>query len=87
MLAQRIKKARSAAGMSMKQVAAKLHVPTSTYRDWEYGRKIPADKLPGIAKALSLSIGELMDSKSELGDLKKVENLLLEALRTLRQIL
>jgi len=46
--------------MTLKQMAQAVGVSVSTYRDWEYGRKIPASKVSLISKALSVSTVELL---------------------------
>lgn len=44
----------------MKQVAQKIEVPVSTYRDWEYGRAIQGAPYVKIANVFGISLFELL---------------------------
>lgn len=56
---QRLKKLRLRAAFSQKQVAERAGVSASTYRDWEYGKKIKGEPYADLASALNVSITEL----------------------------
>lgn len=57
----RLRKLRERAGLSVSEVAKKLDVPISTYREWEYGRKIKGERpyVP-LAQLLGVSLAELL---------------------------
>lgn len=57
---KRLQKLREKSGLSMKQVAEKIDVPVSTYRDWEYGRAIRGNPYLKLAQVLNVSLYELM---------------------------
>lgn len=60
-LSERIKTRRCELGLSISQVAKKIGEPTSSYLEWENGRKITGEKIyPKIAAALNLSLSELI---------------------------
>ena len=73
--------------MKMTEVAKLIEVSVSTYRDWEYGRKIPAKYLGKIARALSTSVGTLTDEKriDDLAGKQKAISLLLEVIEILQK--
>lgn len=73
--------------MTIKEIASQVGVPSSTYRDWEYGRKISADKLENLANAFEISVSELMNGdKDDRKDLKRAIQLVEEVLYILRKI-
>lgn len=73
--------------MTIKEIATQVGVPSSTYRDWEYGRKISAEKLQNLANAFEVSVSELMNGdKDDRKELKKAIQLVEEALHILRKI-
>lgn len=86
-IARKIRSFRQDRRMTIKEIAARIGVPPSTYRDWEYGRKINADKLQKLADAFEVSMAELTggDNTNRNG-LRKVTQLLEEALGILRKI-
>jgi transcriptional regulator with XRE-family HTH domain len=47
--------------MTMKDVALALQISRSTYRDWEYGRKVPAKALAKIAEVFKVSLNDLLE--------------------------
>jgi transcriptional regulator with XRE-family HTH domain len=69
--------------LTMKRIAALIGVPVSTYRDWEYGSKIPAEQLQNIAKILEIPISELFGEEIDPNK-KKLLALLEEALQLVR---
>ena len=57
---RRIMLLRKARGLTMKQVAATIEVPVSTYRDWEYGRTIQGAAYLKLAAIFKVPLYELM---------------------------
>ena len=86
-IGEKIRDLRLQRRMKMTEVAKLIEVSVSTYRDWEYGRKIPAKYLGKIARALSTSVGTLTDEKSkgEPEGRQKVVDLLLKAIEILQK--
>jgi len=73
--------------MTIKEVAQGLGVSPSTYRDWEYGRKIPAENLPRIASVLQVSTEELIgDQLTARGDLMEAISCIEKGLGLLRKL-
>ncbi len=64
-LGARLRQFRLQRRMTMKETAASIGVSLSTYRDWEYGRKVPGDHLAGIAMALKVGVADLMAEQSQ----------------------
>jgi transcriptional regulator with XRE-family HTH domain len=60
---EKLKKLRLKAGLSQKQVAERAGISASTYRDWEYGKKIKGEPYADLASALRVSITELFTDK------------------------
>ncbi len=60
----RLKRLRKHKGFSQKDVAKKIGVPVTTYREWEYGRLIQGEPYVEIAKALDVTLGELLTGHS-----------------------
>lgn len=58
-IGKKIRELRIQREMKMTEVAKLIEVSVSTYRDWEYGRKIPANYILKIASALSTSVEDL----------------------------
>ena len=75
--AQRITKRRSSLGLTQKEVAQALGVPLSTYKEWEYGRRVQGEgvyvKLSEVLEVnlRTLLTGETRYEKDEL--IKKVQ--------------
>ena len=86
-LAKKLRILRLRQRMTIKELAALIQVPASTYRDWEYGRKISAEKISKLAEVFEVSINELMgeDEKSPK-ELTKAIFIIEEALQLLRKI-
>ncbi len=59
-LSKKIRDCRIKNNLTQSEVAKRIGVSSSTYRDWEYGRKIPAIYLGSIAEILSVSLEELI---------------------------
>lgn len=56
----RLRRLRLANGIKVKDMAFRLGVSASTYRDWEYGRAIKGEPYTRLAEALSVSLSELL---------------------------
>lgn len=63
-ISERMKMRRIKLGLKAKDIASVVGVSESTYRDWEYGRKIQGEPYIKIADALDMSILELLDIKT-----------------------
>lgn len=71
--------------MTLKEMALHLRVPTSTYRDWEYGSKIPADVLVELSKLFRSTPNELLGlEKLQNRNLRQAIDLIEEGLKLLR---
>ena len=64
---RRLRRLRKERRMTMKEVAEKIGVPITTYREWEYGRGITGEPYMRIADALAVSLIELMTGKKPEG--------------------
>ncbi len=51
---------RAKTGLSVREVAERVGVPVSTYREWEYGRAIKGEPYANLASAYGISLSELM---------------------------
>lgn len=64
-----IRAKRKAAGMTLEQLADRLHVTRQAVCRWEMGDAIPtADRLPEIAAALGCSIDDLYKNYNDQED-------------------
>ena len=62
----KLKEIREARNITQMELAVLINVPQSTIATWETGRAFPrAEKLPAIAKALSCTVDELLQSSTE----------------------
>ena len=64
----RLRRLRQAHRMTMKESAAAIGVPESTYRDWEYGGSVRGQYYPKIADVLGVSIHELLTGERVQSD-------------------
>lgn len=81
---KRLKRLREEQGLSPKVMAEKLEVSVSTYRDWEYGRKITGEPYVKISEVLNIGLSELFGKKpSEYSEFKMAIHKLKEALNQL----
>lgn len=62
-IAERLKKLRTEAKLTMREVATRIRVPTSTYRDWEYGKAIQGEPYEKLAVLFGVSIEKLMTGR------------------------
>ena len=81
---KRLKKLREEKGITPKAMAEKLEVSVSTYRDWEYGRKITGEPYVKISEVLNIGLGELFGkSVSDYSEFKEAIKSVREALNRL----
>ena len=59
-IGDRLKSYREAKKISVSEVARKVGVSPSTYREWEYGRKIKGEPYVRLAEVLGVSINTLL---------------------------
>ncbi len=58
---ERLKRFRNSRNLSIANIATKTGVPTSTYREWEYGRSITGgEPFVKLANAFDVSVYELL---------------------------
>ena len=58
-LAQRLQFYRKQKKMTIKEVAKRLNISQSTYRDWEYGRQIKGEPYLALCEVFEVSLSEL----------------------------
>jgi transcriptional regulator with XRE-family HTH domain len=79
---ERLKRLRQIKNLSVKEVANEIGVSTSTYREWEYGRKINGEPYSLLASVFEVDLSELLtgrsSSKLNSEKLEKLQNLCLE---------
>ena len=62
-LGKALKELRNKRGWTLTETAKALKVSLTTYREWEEGRKLPADKLVSLAALHSISVSELLGQR------------------------
>jgi transcriptional regulator with XRE-family HTH domain len=68
---RRIARLRKEHGLTIKQVAEYIQVPTTTYRDWEYGRAKLDTTYIKLAELFGVSVYELLGGKeSEFAEIQ-----------------
>ena len=76
-LAKRLCRLRLQSKLTQKEVASRLGISPSTYRDWEYGNKIMGEPYLKLSEIFSVSVYELLTgrraSSHEL--MKEIENI------------
>lgn len=83
-LAQKIRQLRLERKLTLKETAKCLNVPVSTYRDWEYGRKMPADVILKLAEIFGVPMTAFAKRELPGADLQRAIDLMEEALRIVR---
>lgn len=76
--------------MTQRQIAGRVGVPVSTYKEWEYGRKIQGEAhYLKLSEALEMNLYTLLDGKAPIEDSVLVQNLqsLVEHLEVVRKLL
>lgn len=87
-LAKRLVRLRKERELSVSAVAQKIGVSTSTYREWEYGRKIRGEPYAQLAQVFDISLSELLLGKNaSVGKVVKKLELTERILREVRQLL
>lgn len=81
---QRLKKFREEKGLSPKDMARELEVSLSTYRDWEYGRKILGEPYMMIAQTLGIGLNELFGNEDK--HYKEIKNAINKVKITLKEL-
>ena len=61
----RLQRLRNQKDISVRQMAQRIDVPESTYREWEYGRQIKGEPYGKLAVALNVSLNELLTGKKD----------------------
>ena len=83
---KRLKDLRQEKGLSVKDMALKIGVSPSTYREWEYGRQIKGEPYVKIAEALDVTLYKLLTGKdSNQAQLYHTLDKLEESAKELRQ--
>ncbi|MBX2994119.1 MAG: helix-turn-helix transcriptional regulator [Bdellovibrionaceae bacterium] len=62
---RKLKKLRLERRISMREAARRIGVPETTYREWEYGRKILGEPYQKIATAFGVSLERLLGESQE----------------------
>jgi len=62
-IAQRLRRFRTTQGIAVKEAAALIGVPLTTYREWENGRAIQGEPYVKIAEVFGVGLLELMTGK------------------------
>lgn len=80
---KRLERLRKEQGLTAKEMARKIGVPVSTYRQWEYGRGMKLPPLQKISQVFAISVTELAtgqrpDWESHLKALEALEKSLSE---------
>lgn len=84
-ISSRLRRLRNRRGLSQKEIAAQIGVPQSTYRDWEYGKKIVGEPYVDLARVFEVSLAELLTGKEvKVSELSLRLTELEELVRTIR---
>lgn len=71
-LGKRLRILRNSKNLSIKEVATRIGVPVTTYREWENDRKIVGEPYVDLAKVFEISVYELITGeKGSSEDLSK----------------
>ena len=62
-ISERLTKLRGQRGLTLREVAEYVGVPTSTYRDWEYGKAIRIEPYVKLAELYEIGVEELLTGK------------------------
>jgi transcriptional regulator with XRE-family HTH domain len=82
-MAKRLRRFRTQGGqkMTLNEVAKRVGVPVTTYRDWEYGREIKGEPYLRLSEAFGVSLTELLG-----GDLTQENRRLMGKLKSLKAL-
>ncbi len=78
-LSDRLRRFRNKNNLSVKNVALALNIPTTTYREWENGRKIVGEPYIALAQLFKISVhelitGEIFTDNNVIASLDLVQN-------------
>jgi transcriptional regulator with XRE-family HTH domain len=66
-------------GLSVREVSQLIGVPATTYRDWEYGKRIQGQPYIRIAQAFGITLDELFGvEKNNIGLEQKLDSIINE---------
>ena len=86
-IAINLKKYRKVRNLSIKDIAVRVGVAESTYRDWENGRKIQGEPYQKLSDALGIDVLTLLNIKSPGNDFVKKQLLMIEeCVKNIRKI-
>ncbi len=86
-LGDAIKKVREAKGMSQKEVATTLKMDASQYSRIENGKNDPSfTVVTKIAKALGVTVGELVQANEIFTDVRSADKTLMEKIKVIEQL-
>lgn len=57
---ERLRSLRKSRGLTMREMARRVGVPETTYREWEVGRAIQGEPYVKMSEALGVSLSELL---------------------------
>ena len=63
-MGKKLKILREDSGLSIKKIAQSLNISPSTYREWEYGRKIQGEPYLAICQLYQISLNELFSNQN-----------------------
>lgn len=63
---KRLRNFRENRRLSMRELARLINVPETTYREWEYGRAIRGEPYVKLARALGVSLEDLLGDEIQL---------------------
>ncbi len=77
-LAQRLKKLRQLKNLTVSEVARKLSVAPSTYREWEQGRQIKGEPYEKLALIFDVSVTEVITGERPMIEpaLRQIEKII-----------
>ena len=82
---KRLRDFREGRRLSMRELARLINVPETTYREWEYGRAIRGEPYVKLARALGVSLEDLLGDEIQLpGALESDIDLIIERLMDLK---
>ena len=65
--AQRITARRVQQGLTQREVAEKIGVPLSTYKEWEYGRRVQGEKIyVALSEVLDMNLKTLLTGEPQM---------------------
>jgi transcriptional regulator with XRE-family HTH domain len=76
-IGNRLKRLRLKCGLSQKEIAIRIGISGSTYRDWEYGNQIMGEPYSRLAEVFGVTLTEILsgDPSKDSGLLKVADEL------------